>query len=50
MASTLYIEIRGDYTQFQKDLARVRGIARQNGEAGSRSPCARLMPPRLPAW
>ena len=33
MASTLYIEIRGDYTQFQKDLARVRGIARQNGEA-----------------
>ena len=37
MASTLYIEIRGDYSQFQKDLARVRGIARQNGEAISNS-------------
>ena len=33
MASSLYIEIRGDYTEFKKDLLRVRGIARQNGEA-----------------
>ena len=33
MASSLYIEIRGDYTEFKKDLLRVRAIARQNGEA-----------------
>ncbi len=33
MPSTLYISIRGDYTEFQKDLARVRAIAKQNGEA-----------------
>lgn len=33
MAGAIYVAVRGDYTQFQKDLARVRGIARENGLA-----------------
>ena len=33
MASSLYVTIRGDYSKFQEDLTRARGIARQNGTA-----------------
>ena len=29
---TLYVVVRGDYSQYQKDLARIRAIAKQNGE------------------
>ena len=37
MASSLYISIRGDYSEFEADLRRVRGIARQNGNAISQA-------------
>jgi lambda family phage tail tape measure protein len=30
MAATLYVAIRGNYTEFQRDMARVRGIARES--------------------
>lgn len=33
MAGAIYVAVRGDYTKFQEDLARVRGIARENGLA-----------------
>lgn len=32
MASSLYVAIRGDYSQFQKDIKRLRGIARQSAQ------------------
>jgi len=35
MASSLYVNIRGDYTQFQKDMNELRGIARKSAVAVS---------------
>ena len=37
MPRSLYISIRGDYSEFEKDLARVRALAKQNGNAISQA-------------